>query len=156
MTAAVTKTVTVNAPLPHVFEVFTQRFNTWWPRGHHIGKADLETAIIETHEGGRWYERGVDGSECEWGRVLAYTPPSRIALSWHLNANFQYDPDPARASRVEVSFHAETPTRTRVELVHSNLDRHGADWEKLRAGISGPGGWSGILDDFVRTAQQAA
>jgi uncharacterized protein YndB with AHSA1/START domain len=155
-TAAVIKTVTVNAPIEHVFNVFTHRFDTWWPRAHHIGKAELQAAIIETHEGGRWYERCVDGSECDWGRVLAYTPPTRIVLSWHLDANWDYVPDPARASRVEVTFHSETATRTRVEFVHSHLDRHGVDWEKLRDGISGPGGWGTLLEGFVRAAEQAA
>jgi len=155
-TTSVTKVVTVNAPIQHVFDVFTRRFDSWWPRNHKIGKADLQVAVMETHEGGRWYERDVDGSECEWGRVLAYTPPARIALSWHLDGNWQYDPDPAHASRVEVAFYVEAPTRTRVELTHSNLDRHGKDWEKVRDGVSSPGGWASLLEDFAKVVQQTA
>jgi hypothetical protein len=112
----------------------------------------LASAMLEPHEGGRWYERGVDGSECEWGRVLAYVPPARIAVSWHLNAQFQYDPDPAKASRVEVSFYVEEPTRTRVELVHSGLERHGEGWEKVRDSVGSPGGWIGILGNLANTA----
>jgi len=150
---SVSKTVIVNAPIEHAFEVFTQRFDSWWPRTHKIGKADLQTAVIEGREGGRWYECDVDGSECDWGRVLAYAPPSRIALSWHLTAGFRYEPDPARASRVDVSFHAETASRTRVELVHSQLDRHGEGWEKVRESVSSPGGWPLILEGFQQTAQ---
>jgi uncharacterized protein YndB with AHSA1/START domain len=152
---SVSKTVIVNAPVEHVFEVFTERFDAWWPRSHKIGKADLQTAVLERREGGRWYERDVDGSECEWGRVLAYAPPSRIALSWHLTGNFSYDPDPARASRVDVAFHAETASRTRVELVHSQLDRHGEGWQKLREMVSSQGGWQTILEGFVHEAQAA-
>jgi uncharacterized protein YndB with AHSA1/START domain len=153
---SVSKTVIVNTPIEHAFEVFTERFDAWWPRSHKIGKADLQTAVLEPREGGRWYERGVDGSECEWGRVLAYAPPSRIALSWHLQSNFTYDPDPARASRVDVVFRAETASRTRVELVHSQLDRHGEGWEKLREMVSTPsGGWDIILEGFAAKAQAA-
>jgi uncharacterized protein YndB with AHSA1/START domain len=111
--------------------------------------------VLEQREGGRWFERGVDGVECEWGRVLAYAPPSRVAVSWHLNGDFQYDPDPAKASRVEVTFHAESASRTRVELVHSELDRHGEGWERLRDTVSGPGGWPTILDGFVEKTRAA-
>jgi uncharacterized protein YndB with AHSA1/START domain len=153
--ASVSKTVTVNVPLEHAFEVFTKRFDSWWPRSHKIGKAALKVAVLEQREGGRWYERGVDGVECEWGRVLAYAPPSRVAVSWHLNASFQYDPDPAKASRVDVSFHAEGPQRTRVELVHSQLDRHGEGWEQLREIVASPTGWPILLDGFVQSAQAA-
>jgi len=152
---SVSKTVTVNAPREHVFDVFTKHLDSWWPRTHKIGKADLASAVLEPREGGRWYERGVDGSECEWGRVLAYVPPSRVAVSWHLNARFQYDPDPAKASRVEVSFHAESSTRTRVELVHSGLDRHGEGWEKVRDSVGSAGGWGDIIGQFAKQAEAA-
>jgi uncharacterized protein YndB with AHSA1/START domain len=155
ISTSVSKTVTVNAPIEHVFEVFTKRFDSWWPRTHKIGKAELQTAVLEQREGGRWYERGVDGVECEWGRVLAYVPPSRVAVSWHMNGNFQYDPDPAKASRVEVFFHADGAHRTRVELVHSNLDRHGEGWEKLREMVSSQGGWPTILEGFGESARAA-
>jgi uncharacterized protein YndB with AHSA1/START domain len=144
----VSKVVTVNAPIAHVFDVFTRRFDTWWPRTHKIGKAELKEAIIEGKEGGRWYERDVDGSECDWGRVLVYSPPSRIALSWHLNGNFQYDPDPARASRVDVFFHDEGG-RTRVELVHSGFERHGESGQRVKERVAAPGGWGSILDGFA-------
>lgn len=152
---SVSKTLTVNAPIEHVFKVFTQRFDSWWPRTHKIGKAELQKAVLEPREGGRWYERGADGSECDWGVVLAYAPPSRIALSWHLGANFQYEPDPARASRVDVSFFAEGASRTRVELVHSQLNRHGEGWQKLRESVSSQGGWAAILEGFQQQAQAA-
>jgi uncharacterized protein YndB with AHSA1/START domain len=149
---SIRKSVVVNAPLAHAFKVFTERFDTWWPHTHHIGKVEPFTAILEPREGGRWFERGADGSECEWGKVLVYSPPNRVAVSWHLDAAYAYDPDPAKASRVEVTFHDEGGGRTRVELVHSQLDRHGAGWEKLREGVGSAGGWPGILDRFASTA----
>jgi uncharacterized protein YndB with AHSA1/START domain len=149
----VRKIVTVNVPIEHAFEVFTKRFDTWWPRSHKVGKSDLQSAVLETREGGRWYERGVDGSECEWGRVLVYVPPERLALSWHLDANFQVDPDPAKASRIDVSFSADQQGRTRVELVHSGFENHGPGWERVRDSVAAQGGWSTLLDTFVERAR---
>ncbi|HXX48959.1 MAG TPA: SRPBCC family protein [Myxococcota bacterium] len=147
----VRKSIVVDLPVGRAFELFTARFDLWWPRSHHIGKVEPFTAILEPREGGRWYERGADGSECDWGRVLAYSPPKHVAMSWHLNPGFGYDPDPARASRVDVSFYDEG-RRTRVELVHSQLDRHGPDWKKLRDSVGSQGGWPGILAEFAASA----
>ena len=113
------------------------------------------TAILEPREGGRWFERGADGTECDWGRVLVYSPPSRIAVSWHLGADYVYDSDASKASRVEVTFHDEGNGKTRVELVHSQLDRHGAGWEKLRDSVGSTGGWGGIMEKFAEVAAAA-
>jgi hypothetical protein len=146
------KSITVRAPVAHAFKVFTERFDTWWPRSHHIGKVEPFTAMIEPREGGRWYERGGDGTECDWGKVLVYAPPTHVAVSWHLDATYTYDPNPARASRVDVTFHDEGNGITRVELVHSQLDRHGGDWEKLRSGVASPNGWGGIMDTYAEAA----
>ncbi len=145
----VTKSVTVGAGREHAFTVFTERFSSWWPTSHHIGAADLADAFIEPREGGRWYERGVDGSECEWGRVLAWDPPERVVLSWHLQGDWSYDPDPARASEIEVRFVAEAPDRTRVELEHRHIDRHDRA-DQVMIGVDSPNGWSGILAAYAR------
>jgi uncharacterized protein YndB with AHSA1/START domain len=149
---SVKKSVLVNAPIAHCFKVFTERFDTWWPRSHHIGKVEPYTAVMEPREGGRWFERGADGSECDWGRVLVYSPPTRVAVSWHLQPDFKYDAEPSKASRVEVTFHDEGNGKTRVELVHSQLDRHGEGWEKLRDSVGSSGGWGGIMDGFATAA----
>jgi uncharacterized protein YndB with AHSA1/START domain len=141
----VTQSVTVQAPIDRAFRVFTEDFDSWWPRSHHIATAEMAKAVIESQVDGRWHEIGVDGSECEWGRVLAWEPPHHLALSWHLNGAFQYDPDPAKASRVDVWFTAEDDQTTRVELSHSNLDRHGDGWTDLRTGVSGEGGWPELI-----------
>lgn len=151
---SVKKSIVVNCPVAHAFEVFTKRFDLWWPRAHHIGKADMKEAIIEPREGGRWYEKGVDGSECDWGVVLAWSPPGKVALSWHLNGEWAYDPDPAKASRVDVTF-ADEGGKTRVELTHSNMDRHGGQWQKLRDGVGNDEGWGGLLDLFRKSAEAA-
>lgn len=151
----VRKSIVVNASIAHAFRVFTERFDSWWPRTHHVGKVEPYTAVLEPKEGGRWFERGADGSECEWGRVLVYSPPARVAVSWHLGVDFKYDPDPAKASRVEVAFHDEGPGKTRVELVHSQLDRHGPGWEKIRESVGSSGGWGGIMETYGASAETA-
>ncbi len=145
-------TVTVDAPIERAFKVFTEGFDTWWPRTHHIGASDMTEAILEQRREGRWYERDADGSECDWGRVLAWDPPRHLALSWQIDAEFRHEPDADKASRVDVHFEALDANSTRVELVHSELDRHGDAWQKLHTGISGEGGWSGLLDLFALAA----
>jgi len=147
------RSITVEAPIDRAFKVFTEGFDTWWLREHHIGAADLAEALIEGRPDGRWFERGVDGSECEWGRVLAWDPPHHVAMSWHLNGDFQYDPDPDRSSRVDVRFIEETGATTRVEIEHSGIDRHGDSWEKVYEGISSPGGWPGLLELYAEAAK---
>jgi uncharacterized protein YndB with AHSA1/START domain len=145
--------ITLHAPIDRAFTVFTEGFDSWWPRSHHIGASDMAEGVLEAHLDGRWFERGVDGTECEWGRVLAWDPPNHVAMSWHLDGSWSYDPDPAKASRVDVRFVAENERVTRVELAHSGLDKHGAGWEQLHAGISGPGGWVDLLRSFAEAAK---
>ena len=144
----VTRSITVNASRERAFAVFTEKFFTWWPKTHHIGKAELADAVIEPRMGGRWYERGTDGVECDWGVVLAYDPPERVVLSWHLQGDWSYDPDPAKASEVEVEFTKETDGRTKVSLTHRHIERHDVP-DKVAAGVEAPSGWGGILADYA-------
>ena len=144
--------VTVQAPIERAFTVFTDGFDSWWPRSHHIGTAEMAAAVLEPRVDGRWHERGADGSECEWGRVLVWDPPHHVAMSWHLTGAWGYDPDPEKASRVDVRFVAEGDETTRVELEHSGLDRHGSDWTAVRDGISSDGGWTALLADYAQVA----
>jgi uncharacterized protein YndB with AHSA1/START domain len=152
---SVRRTVLVRAPIAHAFKVFTERFDTWWPRSHHIGKSEPFTAVLELRPGGRWFERGADGSEREWGRVLECAVPTRVVLSWAIRPDFTVENDPSKASRVEVTFHDEGNGKTRVELVHSHLDRHGEGWEKLRDSVGSQGGWGTIMELFANVAAAA-
>lgn len=151
--ASVRKTVTVKCSREHAFEIFTRRYDLWWPKSHKIGKADFKTAVVEERAGGRWYEVGVDGSTCEWGKVLAYEPPGRVVLAWHTQPSWEHDPDPSHASRVEVTFTDLGNGQTRVELVHSELDKHGAGWQEMRAQLAD--GWSGIMEAYGQAAERA-
>jgi uncharacterized protein YndB with AHSA1/START domain len=150
----VRKSLSVNAPLAHVFAVFTERHDTWWPRSHHIGAHAEFTAIMETRVGGRWYERGADGSECDWGRVLAWEPPHRVLLSWDLSSDWKYDP--TIGTEVEVTFSAESADITRVVLEHRKLERYGDKAEMMRAMFESPGAGSDMLQAFAKVAEGAA
>ncbi len=146
--AVVRRTITVAVPQQRAFEVFTADFGSWWPKDYHIGQAAMADFILEPKAGGRWYELGVDGTQCDTGRIIAYEPPQRVVLAWQLNEQWQYDPDPSHASEVEVRFIAEGPDLTRVELEHRGFDRHGAAADGVRAGVDAPSGWTHVLELF--------
>jgi len=147
---SVRTSTTVEAPIARAFDVFTAGIATWWPPDHHILEAELAEMVFEPRVGGNIYDRGVDGSECRWARVLAYEPPHRLVFSWDISTRWQLETDPARTSEVEVRFTADGPDRTRVELEHRHLDRHGEGWEAIRDAVGSPGGWS--LDRFAEVA----
>jgi uncharacterized protein YndB with AHSA1/START domain len=146
---SVRRSVTVNATPERAFEVFTAGFNSWWPiETHHIGEADPAEAVIEPRTGGRWFERGVDGSECDWGFVTAWEPPHRLLLAWHLTPEYAFDPDPAQATEVEVRFTA-TEDGTLVELEHRGFEKYG-DPEKIRESVSQKGGWGDLMEMYAK------
>lgn len=148
----VRRTITVAVSQQRAFEVFTAQFGTWWPKEYSIGAADMADFVVEPKVGGRWYEVGVDGTECDTGRVTAFDPPDRLILAWHLNESWQYDPDPAHASEVEVRFVADGPTRTSVELEHRGFERHGGGADAVRSGVDSPQGWAYCLERFAERA----
>ena len=149
---SVQRSVTVKAGLEHAFNVFTDGFDTWWPRSHHIGKKSLMKAVIEPRAGGRCFGREPDGNDCQWGTVTTWDPPNRLVIAWQIDPSWQFEPDLSKASEVEVRFTAEAGEMTRVDLEHRHLERHGKDFEKVRVGVGGPGGWGGLLQMFGRTA----
>ena len=146
---AVRTSVVVDAPIERAFSVFTDEMGTWWPPEHHILEGQLAEMIFERREGGHVYDRGVDGSECRWARVLAYEPPERVVISWDISPQWRLETDPAKTSEVEVRFVAEAPERTRVELEHRNLERHGPGWEPERDAVGGDAGWPLYLARFA-------
>ena len=146
---AVRHTIVVEAPVERAFQVFTADFGSFKPREHNLLQVDIAETVFEPREGGNIYDRGVDGSECRWARVLAFEPPDRVVFSWDIGPDWQLVTDPARTSEVEVRFIAETTDRTRVELEHRNLDRHGDGWEGLREGVGSDQGWPLYLERFA-------
>ena len=151
-TAPVRQQIVVNAPLERAFRVFTEQMDRIKPREHNMLAVDIEETVFEPRAGGRIYDRGTDGSECEWASVLAYEPPDRIVFSWNIDPRWQVEPDPERRSEVEVRFIAEAPDRTRVELEHRHLERHGNGWEGVRDGVASPDGWPLYLQRYGELA----
>jgi uncharacterized protein YndB with AHSA1/START domain/uncharacterized damage-inducible protein DinB len=147
--APVKKSVAVKASAEHAFKVFTEGFDTWWPRSHHIGKQPLVKAVIEPRAGGRCFGREADGTECPWGQVLTWDPPRRLVIAWQIDPTWQYEPDLAKASEVEVLFTTEPGGITRVDLEHRYFERHGAGFESIRTGVDAPNGWSGLLHFYA-------
>ena len=144
--------IVVNAPLERAFSVFTAGIDTWWPRSHTIGDSPLAEMVLECREGGRAYGLGEDGSEADWGRVLVYEPPQRIVVSWDITLQWKHEPNVAKTSEFEVRFIPDGPDRTRVELEHRHLERHGEGWEAMRDAVGSPNGWQGGLELFAAAA----
>ena len=146
--------IVVEAPIEVAFRVFTHKFDRIKPREHNMLSVEIAESVFEPRAGGRVYDRGVDGSECQWARVRAYDPPERIVFSWDINPFWQIETDLDKTSEVEVRFVAESPTRTRVELEHRNLDRHGEGWDGMREGVRGDAGWPLYLQRFASAAAE--
>jgi uncharacterized protein YndB with AHSA1/START domain len=152
---AVTASIVVAASQEQAFKVFTEDMGSWWPPEHHILQGELASMELEPREGGRVYDLGTDGTECQWGTVLAYDPPDRVTFSWNINLRWQIEDDPARRSEVEVRFFPEGEGSTRVLLEHRHLDRHGEGWEHMRDGVGSTDGWPVGLGRFAERLAQA-
>ena len=148
-TAAVRKQIVVPAPQQRAFEVFTAGFGDFKPREHNIMAAPIARTVFEPRVGGHIVDVGEDGSECRWARILAYEPHDRVVFTWDIGPDWRLVADPDNASEVEVRFIAESPRRTRVELEHRNIDRHGPGWEAVRDGIADDAGWPLYLDRYA-------
>ncbi len=148
-TTAVRRQIVVNAPITEAFKVFTDRFGDFKPREHNLLRAPIAETVFEPRVGGNIYDRAVDGTECRWARVLVFEPPNRVVFSWDISPRWQIETNLDLTSEVEVRFVAETPGRTRVELEHRNLDRHGFGWESVRGGVDAEAGWSLYLQRYA-------
>ena len=146
---SIQNSIVVDAPIERAFSVFTEDFGSFKPREHNMLQVDIAETVFEAHAGGHIFDRGVDGSECRWARVLTFEPPNRVVFSWDISPYWQIETDPDKTSEVEVRFISETPERTRVELEHSDRDRHGEGWEGVREGVSGDQGWPLYLQRFA-------
>ena len=147
--------IVVEAPIERAFRVFTEGFGSFKPPEHNMLGVEIAETVFEPRVGGHLYDRGVDGSECRWARVLAYEPPERVVFSWDISPTWQIETNHERTSEVEVRFIAETPQRTRVELEHRHLERHGDGWEGVRDGVSSDGGWPLYLRRFAEQLAKA-
>jgi uncharacterized protein YndB with AHSA1/START domain len=150
----VRQSITVRASVERAFRVFTAEFDSWWPRSHHIGTSPMTKSVIEGRVGGRCYSEQENGDDCPWGSVLAWDPPHRFAIAWQINPQWQYEPDLAKSSEVEVTFTSVGEKQTRVDLVHRHFSRHGAGGDTIRDGVGAPGGWGTLLEAFAAKANE--
>jgi uncharacterized protein YndB with AHSA1/START domain len=153
-TMSIQKSITVDAPIERAFHVFTQEMTSWWPPEHHLLDAPLREMVVEPRAGGDIYDVGTDGSTCRWARVLEYDPPTLFVFSWDINLQWQIETDHDRTSEVAITFTAEGENRTRVDLEHRNLDRHGDGWEKMRDAVGSDNGWMIGLRRFADAVAQ--
>ncbi len=149
--------VVVTAPVDRAFAVFTERFGDFKPREHNLLGVPIAESVFEPRVGGHIYDRGEDGSVCQWARILAFEPPNRVVFTWDIGPTWQLETDPGRCSEVEVRFTAESADRTRVELEHRHIERHGDGWQAVASGVGGDGGWplylaryAGLFDEGRR------
>jgi uncharacterized protein YndB with AHSA1/START domain len=152
----VRREVTVEVAVERAFDVFTRRLDAWWPHdSHHIG-ATPAIAVLEPHVDGRCYSLAEDGTQCDWGRVLVFEPPQRLVFAWLLTPDWQYEADSARASDVEVTFTALSPSRTQVVLTHRGFERYASGGDVMRAQVDGAGGWGLLVDLYARRVGELA
>ncbi len=154
--APVKQSIVVEAPIERAFKVFTEDFGSFKPREHNLLAVPIAETVFEPRVGGNIYDRGIDGSECRWARVLAFEPPHRVLLSWDISPRWQIETDPDKTSEWEVRFIAETPNRTRLELEHRLLERHGEGWESERKSVEGDQGWPLYLRRFAERMAHGA
>lgn len=150
---AVTHSIVVDAPIDTAFDVFTGQFDRIKPREHNLLSVEIAETVFERRVGGHLYDRGIDGSECRWARVLEYEPPRRVVISWDISPRWQLETDLEKTSEVEVQFVAEGDNRTRVRVEHRHLDRHGDGSDTLRDALAGGDGWPLYLDRFAELLQ---
>jgi uncharacterized protein YndB with AHSA1/START domain len=147
--ATVHRQIVVEAPMDRAFSVFTERFGDFKPPEHNLLGVAIAETVFDPHVGGHIYDRGVDGSECRWARILAYDPPHLVVFSWDISPQWQIEKDPDNTSEVEVRFVAETPQRTRLELEHRDIDRHGPGWQGVAGGVADESGWLLYLSRYA-------
>lgn len=152
--AVVRRQIVVEAPVDKAFAVFTERLGDFKPPEHNLLAVPIAETVFEPRVGGHIYDRGIDGSECRWARVLAFEPPQRVVFSWDIGPTWQLETDPENASEVEVRFVAETTHRTRVELEHRNIDRHGPGWQAVAEGVGHDQGWPLYLERYAALFSQ--
>ena len=152
----VKQSIVVEAPIARAFKVFTEEFGSFKPAEHNLLAVPIAETVFETHVGGHIYDRGADGSECRWARVLAFEPPHRVLLSWDISPQWRIETDPTRTSEWEVRFTAEADGRTRVDIEHRHLERHGDGWESVRDGVAGGQGWPLYLRRFAELMDSRA
>ena len=152
----VRKSIRVRAGVERAYHVFTEDMDSWWPRTHHIGRSPMKRVVVEGREGGSIYTQQEDGTDCPWGSVLQWEPPHRFVFAWRVRPDWQFEPDLAKSSEVEVTFTAADDGTTLVELEHRGFERHGGNFAGMREQVNSVGGWGTMLELFGKKAEEGA
>jgi uncharacterized protein YndB with AHSA1/START domain len=152
--SVVRKSLLLNCSQEQAFRVFTEKMGRWWPASHHTGSLPFRDIVVEPRAGGHWYEIDTEDTAGQWGHVLAWEPPQRVVLSWHLDTKFKYQTELARASEIDIRFFAAGPAQTRMEFEHRHIERHGEGFEALRDTLDN--GWPAILEAYAALSQEPA
>jgi uncharacterized protein YndB with AHSA1/START domain len=135
------KQLKVSLPPAQAFHLFTEGIGQWWPLGtHSVGEDQADTCSFEGRVGGRILETLKDGSQAEWGRVLAWEPPTLVSFQWYPGRS------PDTAQEVTVQFR-EHEGGTSVELVHSGWEVLGEKAPSTRSGYDI--GWDFVLAKYI-------
>jgi uncharacterized protein YndB with AHSA1/START domain len=149
----VRKSVTVPVAPDVAFRIYTQRPREWLPPEHTF-LPNPESVAFEPRAGGRFYERGADGTEITRGTITEWDPPGRLAVTWRIGPNWRPVFDDSRASVIVVDFAPAGLDTTEVTLTYTHLDRHGEMADVIRSAISSPG--PGTLDRYAEVVTRHA
>lgn len=131
----------VQCPPDHAFQVWTEKTSRWWPTSHTVSEKPGLNVIFEGRQGGRVFERTVDGGEIDWGEITVWEPPRKLGYLWFIRT------DRSDATDVEITFHEAGDGATRVEIEHRGWERlaeRGQPWREANVG-----GWNGVLPAFI-------
>jgi uncharacterized protein YndB with AHSA1/START domain len=112
--ASVQAQIVVDAPIERAFAVFTDDIGSWFPSEYNLLETEIAERVFEPREGGHVYDRGTDGSECHWARVLSYEPPNRVVISWDIGPQWQIETDPEKTSEGNRERHRRTAQQERT------------------------------------------
>jgi len=152
----VRKIVSVRASAARAFKVFTEGFDSWWPKSHHIGNSPMTRGVIEGRVGGRCYNEQADGTECQWGQILVWEPPARFVMAWQITPDWKFEPNLSKCSEVEFKFTPSPDGTTLVELEHRCFERQGDGGVTMRTQVDQPGGWGQLMERFKSAAEDQA
>jgi uncharacterized protein YndB with AHSA1/START domain len=153
-TNSIHKSLAIPAPAGEAFNRFVHQFRHWWPKEYTWSQQKLRDIFIEPEEGGLCTEIGPHGFRCDWGRVIKYSPPVRIAFKWQIGFDRDPLPDPDKASEVVVDFIADGIRQTTVELHHRAFPNHGEHGDAYRQLMDSTQGWEYILACYKRYCEQ--
>ena len=152
MVDSITQEMEIQCSIEQAFELFTHGFGKWWPCEYSWSQAGMESIGIEPKVGGRCTEIGSKGFQLDWGRVLKWSPPERLTITWQIDPNRVPQPNPENASTIDIVFKAVSDSETEVLFEHRDIHKHGEGAQAYRDALNSEYGWPFILRRYVDSA----